>query len=90
MIAKGVRPLISVRRSAVPPPLTVITASSGEQVSNSYQEKGHGLFTYFFLRALNENGADFRAVYDELKPQVTRVARREYNSDQVPEWRGGE
>jgi hypothetical protein len=90
VIAKGVRPLISVRRSAIPPPLTVITASSGEQVSNSYQEKGHGLFTYFFLQALKDNGADFHAVFDELKPQVTRVARREYNSTQVPELRGGE
>lgn len=90
VIAKGARPLVLVRKNSVPRPLTVITASSGEQISNSYQKKGRGLFTFFFLQALKENGSDFHAVYKELKPQVSRVARREFNSDQTPEWSGGD
>ena len=89
VIAQGARPLVSVIQSGVPRPLIVITASGGDQISNSYQEKRHGLFTYFFLKGLKENGADFRAVYDYLKPQVSRVARRQYNADQVPQWRRG-
>ncbi|MCR4296306.1 MAG: caspase family protein [Elusimicrobia bacterium] len=89
VIAQGARPLVTVVESGVPRPLIVITASSGDQISNSYQEKRHGLFTYFFLRGLKEKGPDFRAVYDYLKPEVSRVARRQYNSDQEPQWRQG-
>ncbi|MFI5345085.1 MAG: caspase family protein [Elusimicrobiota bacterium] len=90
VIAKGARPLVVVKGSAVPRPLTVITASSGEQISNSYQEKRHGLMTYLFLKGLREKGANFRAVYDFLEPQVERVARRDYNSSQNPQWMKGD
>jgi hypothetical protein len=89
VIAQGARPLVSVVQSGVPRPLIVITASGGDQISNSYQKKGHGLFTYFFLKGLKEKGGDLRAVYDYLKPQVARVARRELNADQDPQWRKG-
>lgn len=89
VIAQGARPLVTVVQDGVPRPLIVITASAGDQISNSYQEKRHGLFTYFFLRGLKDKGGDFRAVYDYLKPQVTRVARRQYNSEQDPQWRKG-
>lgn len=89
VIAQGARPLVTVVQSGVPRPLIVISASAGDQISNSYQEKRHGLFTYFFLKGLKEKGSDFRAVYDYLKPQVSRVARRQYNSDQDPQWRKG-
>lgn len=90
VIAQGARPLVTVMQSGVPRPLIVITASAGDQISNSYQEKRHGLFTYFFLKGLKEKGADFRGIYDYLKPQVSRVARRQYNSEQVPQWRKGQ
>ena len=60
-----------------------------EQVSNSIREQGHGLFTYYFLRGLKEKGADFKQVFDYLKPQVAKAARRDYNSDQEPQWRQG-
>jgi hypothetical protein len=89
VIAKGARPLVSVQSAEVPGALSVISASAGDQVSNSYQEKKHGLFTYYLLLGLKEKGDDFRAVYDHLKPEVSRVARREYNADQDPQWREG-
>ena len=69
--------------------ITVIAASSADQISNSYQEKGHGLFTYFFLKGLKEKGADMKAAFDYLKPEVAKVARREYNTEQEPQWREG-
>jgi hypothetical protein len=89
VIANGVRPLVVLANNAVPPGITVITASTSEQISNSYREKRHGLFTYFFLQGMRDKGSDFRAVYDELKPQVSRIARRDYNSDQVPQFMSG-
>ena len=87
VIAKGARPLVTVVSADVPAGLTVLSASAADQISSSYQEKGHGLFTYFLLKGLKENGADFKAVYDYLKPEVARIARRDYNADQNPQWR---
>ncbi len=87
VIAKGARPLVSVQSADVPEKITVISASAGDQISNSYQAQGHGLFTYFLLKGLKQKGGDLRAVFDYLKPEVARVARREYNADQEPQWR---
>lgn len=89
VIARGARPLVSVAANDVPPHLTVISASASDQISNSYQEKGHGLFTYFFLKGLKSKGDDLRGVFDYLKPEVSRLARRQYNADQDPQWRDG-
>ena len=36
----------------------VFTSSSGNQVSSWYNEKGHGMFTYFFLKAIHNKNAD--------------------------------
>ncbi len=88
VLAKGARPLVNVKTDVVPAKLVVIAASAGDQISNSYQEEGHGLFTYFLLKGLKEKG-DFKGAYDYLGPEVSRVARRRYNSDQTPQWREG-
>jgi uncharacterized caspase-like protein len=89
VIAKGARPLVSVVETDVPARLTVLSASAGDQISNSYQDKGHGLFTYFLLKGLRQKGADFKAAFDYLQPEVAKTARREYNADQTPQWRTG-
>lgn len=88
VLAKGARPLVNVKADAPPAKVVVVSASSAAQISNSYQEKGHGLFTYFLLKGLKEKGG-FKAAYDYLGPEVSRVARRQYNSDQTPQWREG-
>jgi hypothetical protein len=87
VLAKGARPLVNIKTDLLPPKLTVLSASGAAEISNSYQEKGHGLFTYFLLKGMKEKGADFRAAYDSLAPEVSRAARRHYNSDQTPQWR---
>jgi uncharacterized caspase-like protein len=90
VMAKGARPLVAVApAAALPAKLTVIAAAAGDQISNSYQEKGHGLFTYYLLKGLKEKGGDFKAAYGYLKPEVARVARESYNADQDPQWREG-
>lgn len=88
VLAKGARPLVTVRTDAPPARVTVLAAAAGDQISNSYEEQGHGLFTYFLLKGLKEKG-DFKAAYDYLGPEVSRTARRKYNSDQTPQWRDG-
>ena len=88
VLAKGARPLVSVQTADVTGNVTVLSASAGDQISSSYQEKGHGLFTYFLLKGLKDKNGDFKAAFDYLKPEVARIARREYNADQDPQWRG--
>ena len=89
VIARGVRPLEAVVVDPLPANTLLIAASGADQISNTYEEKGHGLFTYFFLKGLKEKGDDLRAVFDYLKPQVARVSRLQYNAEQDPQWRRG-
>ncbi|UPT74438.1 MAG: caspase family protein [Elusimicrobiota bacterium] len=86
VLAKGARPLVAMKTDVLPAKLTVLSASGAAEISNSYQEKGHGLFTYYFLKGLKEKG-NARAAFEYLVPEVSRVARRTYNSDQTPQWR---
>lgn len=94
VIAKGLRPLvIDLQSNAVlSNNMTVLSASSGEQVSSTYDEKGHGLFTYFMLKGIkNENvlkpdgSIKMKDLFDYIKPQVERIARRQYNNEQTPQ-----
>ncbi len=90
VIAKGARPLVTIKTEELPAHMTVLSASAGDQISNSFETKGHGLFTYYFLKGLREKGPDMKAVFDYLRPEVSRTARRDYNTDQMPQWRQGE
>ncbi|BFU94108.1 MAG: exported protein of unknown function [Nitrospira sp.] len=94
VIAKGARPLVISMENPVlaGDKLVVMTASSASQISSTYDQKNHGLFTYFFLKGLqgaadaNKDGAiDLDELYGYVKPQVAGVARREFNNDQVPQ-----
>lgn len=94
VIAQGTRPMVlSVENPILAAGKTVVlAASAGDQVSSTYQQKSHGLLTYFFLKGLggeadaNKDGSvELAELYDYLKPQVSRVARREYNNDQTPQ-----
>jgi len=48
--------------------LVVFTASSGDQKSLPYVDKGHGMFTYFLLKKLQETKGDIS--YDELSQYI--------------------
>lgn len=93
VLAKGAKPLVSaVRQDNIPKNLAVLSASAGDQVSHAYHDKGHGLFTYFLLKAFKDRpGKDapkWNSVFEAAAPQVARIARREYNADQAPQWQG--
>lgn len=88
VVAAGARPLMNVMSAEAPKGVTVLSAAAGNQISNSWKAKQHGLFTYYMLRGLREKGDDMPAVYAYLKPEVARVARREFNTDQEPQWMG--
>jgi hypothetical protein len=97
VIGKGLRPMgLSTEHSISTSGKTVVlAASSGDQVSSTYEEKGHGLLTYFFLKGLQGEGdlnkdgnIDMAELYEYVKPSVSKVARKKYNSEQTPQLLG--
>jgi hypothetical protein len=93
VIAKGMRPIITEMKSPLlgKGKILVLAASSGQQVSSTYEQKAHGLMTYFFLKGLqgeadtNKDGKiDIAELFEYLRPQVERVARRDFNNEQTP------
>lgn len=54
----------------------VFSASSGEEAANSYNEKKHGYFTYFLLKALQDTRGNitFAELKDHLEQNVKRRA----------------
>jgi len=94
VIAKGARPLVmNIQNNMVlSKNMTVLSASSGEQISSTYDEKGHGLFTYFLLKGIknedvvNPDGSiKIDDLFGYIKPQVERIARKQYNNEQTPQ-----
>jgi len=73
----------------------VLTSSSGNQVSSWYNKKKHGMFTYFFLKAIHNRNADFnrdnRLTFEEIYQYVSDntegvpyYARRIHGVEQTP------
>jgi uncharacterized caspase-like protein len=94
VLAKGAKPmLLTVENTMLAGGKTIVlSASAGDQISSAYQEQGHGLLTYFFLKGLqgeadlNKDGAiDLAEVYEYVKPNVQRIARKQYNNEQTPQ-----
>jgi hypothetical protein len=93
VIAKGARSLAAkMKMPSATHNITVLSASSETQISSTYDEKGHGLFTYFMLKGLkneeviNQNGSlRIKDLYNYIKPQVELIARKKYNNEQVPQ-----
>ncbi len=94
VIAKGARPIVvKMKESAVASnKLAVLSASSGNQISSTYDKKGHGLFTYFMLKGLKGEGdangdgrIEMNELFNYIKPKVTSIARKLYNNEQTPQ-----
>jgi hypothetical protein len=94
VIAKGARPLVMNLQSnmILSKNMTVLSASSGDQTSSTYDEKGHGLFTYFMLKGIKnedvikqDGSIKMDDLFDYIKPQVERIARKQYNNEQTPQ-----
>jgi len=97
VIAKGMRPIITEVRNPVlaQGKTIVIAASTGQQTSSTYDQKTHGLLTYFFLKGLHGEGdtdkngkIEIGELFEYLRPQVERIARRQYNNEQTPQLLG--
>lgn len=84
VLAQGARPLVAkVAETPAGGRVTVLAAASGEEITGSLNEQGHGMFTYFLLKALSEGKRTARELHDSLSPRVQDEARRQ-NRQQTP------
>jgi hypothetical protein len=90
VLPQGARPLVmKLNRAPIPPNLTVFAAASGDQITGTLEEQGHGAFTHYFLKGLSGGAKDasgavtVQSLFDYLKPKVQDAARRQ-NRDQEP------
>jgi len=94
ILAMGKRPLVIskiVPQEVVRPKFVVLAAAKENQMSNDYDKVKHGLFTYYFLKALKEghdpngNGwIELSELYEYVKENVSETARTELYCDQEP------
>lgn len=94
VLAKGARPIVLSIENPVlmNKNMTVLSASAGDQISSTYDEKGHGLFTYFMLKGIKnedvvkqDGSIDIGSLFNYIKPQVSSIARKKYNNEQTPQ-----
>jgi len=89
IVLKIKNPVISMKNGVV------LSSSRGSQVSGWYNEKKHGIFTYFFLKAIQDKNADFnkdnKLTFDEIyrfisdkTEGVPYYARRLHGVEQTP------
>jgi len=93
VLAKGVKPLVvMINTPNIQKNISVMSASSGDQVSSAYEEKGHGLFTYYLLKGIKyedvvrpDGSIKMDDLFGYIKPQVERIARKQFNNEQTPQ-----
>jgi hypothetical protein len=73
LAARGVK--IKPKEEQLGGKLVVFSASSGDQSSLPYKDKGHGMFTYYLLKKLQESGNDLS--YRELSEFLVQKVRLE-------------
>ena len=96
VLAKGAKPLVmTINMPTMRKNISVMTASSGDQISSAYEEQGHGLFTYFLLKGIKnedvvkqDGSIKMDDLFGYIKPQVERIARKQFNNEQTPQLMG--
>ena len=82
--ARGVA--IKVKEEAPQGKMVVFTAAQGDETAYQYAEKGHGMFTYFLLKKLQETRGEVTLgeLGDYLTGEVKRESLLNNNKAQTP------
>ena len=88
-VGRGI--IIQPKATPVKGNLVVMTASSATQRSMPYQEKGHGMFTYFLLKQLKDSYGDITIedLFKSVKQEVQSNSIWINNMEQTPELLSG-
>ena len=82
--ARGVA--IKARADAPTGEMVVFSAAQGDETAYPYREKGHGLFTYYLLKKLQQSKGNvtYGELGDYITEQVGRTAIVENSKPQTP------
>lgn len=86
-VVSGTRAIVQKPKSFVPTGnMVIFSAVSDVETAMPYREKGHGLFTYYLLKKLQETGGDvtLQELYDYLENKVIRMSREVNEKPQTP------
>jgi len=93
MLLAGERPIIISKIEKVPENISILTSSSGSEISVAYSDMEHGLFTYYLLKGFSEADLNkdktimLKELADYVKEKVMAKAR-EFDKEQTPEFSG--
>ncbi len=92
VLPRGARPLVTkVDLGLGHTPVVTMTATAADQISGALESQGHGLFTYYLLKGLNEAPGKGRltaaSLYAYLEPRVESESARD-NRAQTPQLAG--
>ncbi|MEN6622754.1 MAG: ankyrin repeat domain-containing protein [Smithella sp.] len=77
VLAKGARPLVTMApANFLSPNMAILSATQGNQISTSSPDKGHGIFTYYFLKAIKNGKGTLAEIYKYITPKVEDDAKR--------------
>lgn len=84
-VGRGI--IIRPKETPIKGNLIVMTATSSSQRSMPYQEKGHGLFTYFLLKTMKDANGDISIgeLYNQVSSTVKTNSIWINNMEQTPE-----
>lgn len=84
-VGRGI--IIRPKETPIKGNLIVMTATSSSQRSMPYQEKGHGLFTYFLLKTMKDANGDISIgeLYEKVSATVKTNSVWINNMEQTPE-----
>lgn len=89
-VGRGI--VIKPKEAPISGNIVVFTATSSTQRSMPYQEKKHGLFTYYLLKTIRDNNGNISvgSLYDSVKKEVVKNSIWINNSEQTPELLNGQ
>ena len=72
--------------------IVTLSATSGDQITSTYDEKGHGLLTYVMLKGIKtenivkqDGTLKINDLFSYVKAYVSRIAMNQYKNEQSPQ-----
>lgn len=79
----------------VPEKVNVFTASSSKQIASSYNQKKHGLFTYYLISGItgnadknNDNSISMLEMHEYISQHVKKESNKLYSREQTTQFKG--
>lgn len=91
LASRAPTPIMEPKKDELFGNIVVFSATSADEKAWEYEDKKHGMFTYFLLEKLNETKGtcSYKELFQYLYKEVGQTSWKEYNIKQTPEVRTG-